>query len=278
VRGRCPSRSRRAGVATPCKSFCGSALVDLPAAGLPGDPHGPVALLGLIACTHQAPDPAPVPVDTTPAVRVVTETVTVRDHDLEQRVSRLELQLLDRDAQIEDLQARLDAASREVVRSMAKVQTLATRAEAASGMAEAQIVLQTLRRSARGQANTEVARTQRMLDEALLEFNRQNYGGALYLANQAKAQAGVRSRGSGDASSLRPGEVPFAVPLSLRTVGRCKIRDGPGTTFRVLSTLDAGVHLTGMSYVDQWMRVVDDSSRGGWVFYNLVQKTSDSAN
>lgn len=238
-----------------------------------------VALLGLVACTHQGPDPMPSPVDTTPVIRVVTETVTVRDHDLEQRVSRLELQLLDRDAQIEDLQARLDAASREVVRSMAKVQTLATRAEAASGMAEAQIVLQTLRRSARGQANPEVVRMQRMLDEALLEFNRQNYGGALYLANQAKAQGGVvRSRVSGDTSSSRPGEVPFAVPLSLRTVGRCKIREGPGTTFRVLSTLDAGVHLTGISYVDQWMRVVDDSARGGWVFYNLVQKRSDSAN
>jgi hypothetical protein len=235
------------------------------------------ALLGLVACTHQAPDPVPVPVDTTPVVRVVTETVTVRDHDLEQRVSRLELQLLDRDAQVEDLQARLDAASREVVRSMAKVQTLATRAEAASGMAEAQIVLQTLRRSARGQASPEVARAAKMLKEAADEFDRQNYGGALYLANQAKAQASVgRSRVSGDASSLRPGETMFTVPLSLRTVGRCKIREGPGTTFRVLSTLDAGVRLTGISFVDQWMRVADDSGRGGWVFYNLVQKRTDS--
>jgi hypothetical protein len=238
-----------------------------------------VALLGLVACTHRAPDPVPGPVNTTPVVRVVTETVTVRDHDLEQRVSRLELQLLDREAQVEDLQARLDAASREVVRSMAKVQTLATRAEAASGMAEAQIVLQALRRSAHGQATPEVVRTAKMLKDAADEFDRQNYGGALYLANQAKAQAGgERSRASGDASSLRPGETMFTVPLSLRTIGRCKIREGPGTTFRVLSTLDAGVHLTGISYVDQWMRVVDDSARGGWVFYNLVQKRSDSAN
>ena len=235
------------------------------------------ALLGSVACAHRVPDPVPVP-DTAPAVRVVTETVTVRDHDLEQRVTRLELQLLDRDAQVEDLQARLDAASREVVRSMAKVQTLATRAEAASGMAEAQIVLQTLRRSARGQASPEVARAAKMLKEAADEFDRQNYGGALYLANQAKAQASVgRSRVSGDASSLRPGETMFTVPLSLRTVGRCKIREGPGTTFRVLSTLDAGVRLTGISFVDQWMRVADDSGKGGWVFYNLVKRT-DSAN
>jgi SH3-like domain-containing protein len=29
--------------------------------------------------------------------------------------------------------------------------------------------------------------------------------------------------------------------------------------------------------VDQWMRVADDSGKGGWVFYNLVKRT-DSAN
>jgi len=236
--------------------------------------------LVLAACSHPAPDPLPVPDTASAPPRVVVETVTVRDHDLEQRVGRLELQLLDRDAQVEDLQARLDAASREVVRSMAKVQTLATRAEAASGMAEAQIALQTLRRSTRGQATPEVARATKFLADAATEFDHQNYGGALYLANQAKSLASVgRTRVSGgDPTSLRPGESMFAVPLSLRTVARCKVREGPGTTYRTITTLDGGVRLTGMSYVDQWIRVVDDSGRGGWVFFSLVQKRTDSGN
>jgi hypothetical protein len=235
-------------------------------------------LLATAACRRPAPSTVPVPDST--KVRVVTETVTVRDRELDQRVARLELRLLDRDAQVEDLQGRLEEASREVVRSMAKVQTLATRAEAASGMAEAQIVLQTLRRSARGQAAPEVARGAKFLDDATNEFNRQNYGGALWLANQAKSQASVgRTRVSGgDPSSLRPGEVMFAVPLMLATAGRCKIREGPGTTFRVIATLDGGSRLTGYSYADQWMRVADDSGRVGWVFWNLVQKRSDSGN
>lgn len=236
------------------------------------------AVLALTACAHAAPDPVPAPDSGRTQLRVVTETVTVRDHELEQRVARLELQLLDRDALVDDLQARLDAASREVVRSMAKVQTLATRAEAASGMAEAQIVLQALRRSTPGQANPELARATKMLNDAASEFDHQNYGGALYLANQAKSQASVgRSRvpGGGDPSA-RPGESLFAVPLPLRATSRCNLRDGPGTTFRVLATLDSGVPLTGISYLDQWMRVVDDSGREGWVFYNLVRKRTDS--
>jgi hypothetical protein len=234
--------------------------------------------LALAACSKGAPEPAPAPVATPPA-RVVTETVTVRDHDLEQRVSRQDLLLLDKDAQIEELQTQLDEARREVLRSMAKVQTLATRAEAASAMAEAEIALQTLRRSAGGQAAPEVAKAAKLYAEASDQFNKQNYGGALWLANQAKTQAGLgRRRFTGaDPAALRPGEQLFAVPLRLQTVGRSNLREGPGTGYRSLVTLEGGRPLTAFSFVDQWMRVSDDSGRSGWVFYNLVRKRPDSA-
>lgn len=237
-------------------------------------------VLVVLGCRHPAVVSAPVPVaDSGSTSRVVTETVTVRDKDLEQRVSRLELTLLERDAQVEDLQNRLEETRREVVRSMAKVQTLATRAEAASGMAEAEIALQTLRRSSRGAGAPDVPRVSKLLQDATNEFNKQNYGGALYLANQAKSQAGVgrtRSPG-GDVSSLRPGEVQFAVPIGLQTSARCKLRDGPGTAFRVLATLESGAPLTGISHVDQWVRVSNDSGQAGWVFWNLVQRRADAA-
>jgi SH3 domain-containing protein len=237
-------------------------------------------LVGVAACGAPNADPAPVPVtdSTKGPARVVIETVTVHDKDLEQRVSRLELSLLERDAQVEDLQNRLEETRREVVRSMAKVQTLATRAEAASGMAEAEIALQSLRTSSRSAA-PDVARVTKLLQDATNEFNKQNYGGALYLANQAKSTAGVgRTRNSGgDASSLRPGEVTFAAPLALQTSARAKLREGPGTTFRVLATLEAGAPLTALAHVDQWVRVSTDSGPSGWVFWNLVQRRADAA-
>lgn len=240
---------------------------------------------GVAGCNHPAADPAPAPVADTTRERVVTETVTVRDKDLEQRVSRLEMSLMERDAQVEDLQNRLEDTRREVVRSMAKVQTLATRAEAASGMAEAEIALQSLRSAARaaggsgGPGASDVARVSKLLQDATNEFNKQNYGGALYLANQVKSQSGVgrtRSLG-GDQSTLRPGEAQFAVPLDLQAATRCKLRDGPATTFRVLATLEAGSALTGVSHVDQWVRVMTDSGQTGWVFWNLVQRRVSAA-
>jgi hypothetical protein len=37
------------------------------------------------------------------------------------------------------------------------------------------------------------------------------------------------------------------------------------------------VPLTGISHVDQWVRVSKDSGQSGWVFWNLVQRRADAA-
>ena len=204
--------------------------------------------------------------------RTAAETVTVRDPEMEQRSARLELRLLEKDAQLEEMQARLDEARREVVRSMAKLQTLATRAEAASGMAEAELALQSLRSIQ--QAALEVAQSARLLDMSTAEFNRENYGGALYLANQAKNVAGTgRGRLLGvDRGALRTGEVLFALPLRLQASGRSNVRDGPGPGFRVVFTITTGMPLTGHSYFADWVRISDDSSRSGWIHQSRIDR------
>jgi len=194
---------------------------------------------------------------------------------LELRVARLELRLTERDAQIEDLQARLDEARQEVVRAMAKLQTLASRAEAASAIAEAEIALQALRAATGGQAageGSDVAQAGTLVQQASAVFAKQNYGGALYLANQAKSLAGMsRSRlGGADQPPLRPGEVPFVVPVRLQVTARGKVRDGPGAGYKVLFTVDPGAGLIGFSAMEQWVRVADEGGRGGWMFLNLV--------
>lgn len=226
------------------------------------------------ACTscrpaRTSPRPTPAGRDTT-----ARRPAVIRDTVLEQRVGRLELRLLERDAQVEELQGRLDDARREVVRSMAKLQSLATRAEAASGMAEAEIALQALRSSGGSPAAPppEIGQATQLMQLATAEFDRQNYGGALYLANQAKdaAAAGRGRLASVERGTLRAGEVPFAVPLGLQTTARANVRDGPGSGFPVVVTLEPGARLTGYSYVDQWVRITDESGRAGWIHQSLV--------
>lgn len=186
-------------------------------------------------------------------------------------MAALELQLLERNAQIASLTSQLNDARQEVVRAMARLRTLATRAEAASGMAEAELAVQSLRGKA-DRAAPELAQAQQLLDLSSAEFNDENYGGALYLANQAKAfakEAETRVAGAQDLAP-RPGEVVFAIPVPLKVVSRANVREGPGTNFAVLFTLDAGVPVLGHSYTSDWVRVVDENGRAGWITRNLV--------
>ena len=216
------------------------------------------------------PPPVRGPRDTTR----VRAPAPVRDTALEQRAARLELRVLEQEAQVGDLQTRLDEARREVVRAMAKLQSLATRAEAASGMAEAEIALQALR-SANGSNSTpppEWAQGNELLQLATTEFDQQNYAGALYLATEAKnaASAGQRRAANDDRGATRKGEVPFALPLRVQTTGRANLREGPSANAKVLFTLESSVALVAYSYVDQWVRVSADNDRNGWIHQTLI--------
>ncbi len=194
--------------------------------------------------------------------------------DLEARVARLEVRLLESDAQIEDLQGKLDDARQEAVRAMAKLQTLATRAEAASGMAEAEIAVDSLKAAAGSQQPPELSQSVRLLQMSTTEFDKSNYGGSLYLANQAKlaAGAGHGRLAASSGSALRQGEVLLAVPVRLKTVSTGNVREGPGTGFKVLFTLQPGAEVVGYSYLDTWLRVGDQAGRAGWVHYTVLAR------
>src|SRR6267378_1361172 len=113
-----------------------------------------------------------------------------------------------------------------------------------------------------------------LLQLATTEFDQQNYAGALYLATEAKnaAAAGRGRVASDDRTATRRGEVPFALPLQLQTTGRANVREGPGAGFKVLFTLETGVPIVAYSYVDQWVRIRDDSDRPGWIHQTLVDR------
>jgi hypothetical protein len=206
---------------------------------------------------------------------VARDTVTVRDPDQDKRIAGLELQLLARDAQIEDLQTKLDDTRAEVVRAMAKLQSVASRAQAASAMAEAEVALQTMKAgSQQDDPPPEAEQVTRLVRQAAAEFDKQNYGGSLYLANQAKTVASsYRGRlAVAGRENPRPGETPFAVPLKLVTITRGNVRGGPGTNFPIVFSADSGTVLTGYSYADEWIRISDLGGRNGWIFRSLVSR------
>jgi uncharacterized coiled-coil protein SlyX len=230
-----------------------------------------LSALAPAACSGKpaaAPPPGPAP--RVERAKPETVTVTVRDADLDRRIAKLELHTLERDAHIAELETRLGDARDEVVRTMAKLQTLSSRAEAASGIAEAEVALGTLR-SRVGAQHPDVVEVQRLVQQGSSEFSKNNFGGAFYLASQAKASAtAARGRLGTSTAAPRPGEVAFAVPIRIKTVARGNVREGPGTNTAVAFAIENGAQLTAFSMTDDWIRVTDDTGRSGWIFRTLV--------
>jgi len=232
----------------------------------------PVA--ALTACTsRQPPPPAPAPVVAAPpAPAPETVTVTVRDPDLDRESARLRMSLLERSAQLAETTRRLEEATTDVVRAMARLRSVATRAEAASAIAEAEVTLQQLRGGAGQQLPPEARQTEAALRSASAAFDAENYGGAVYLATQAKrvATAG-RGRLAEGGETARAGERAFAVPVALTTTTRANLRAAPATTADLVATVPPGTPLTAYAYMQDWMRVTMADGRGAWVHQSLVR-------
>ncbi len=225
--------------------------------------------------TQQAPEPAVSAEEVRREAQLSAERQAERIGVLQQSMADLQLGLMEREAQVTELQAKLDEAIQEVVRTKAKLKSVESRAEAASTMAEAEIALKAVRAEA-AEPGPEVFHAEQLLEMSAREFEIRNYGGSLYLASQAMSLVNISQRRLGGADiSHTAGEVLFAIPLSLEATRNSNVREGPGRGFKVLFTLPERTRLLGLAYKDQWVRVRHDDGRGGWIFHSLVQSRLD---
>ena len=235
----------------------------------------PALGVSLAACSLVNPS-------TTPAPEVAPVVDTIEDSSeqalaLEQRVATLQLQLFESDARVADLQRQLETAREEVVRATTPSQTSASRDEAAAAMAEAEIRVRAVAEAVGNEEVAEVAQARHLLSLSTTEFADENYGGALYLANQARevARAGEYRLTSGAQGDRQPGERMFALPVPLETVRQSNVRTGPGLGFPVSATLDPLTPVVGHSHTARWIRITDDEGREGWIFHSLVRSRGE---
>ena len=207
-----------------------------------------------------------------PATQESAAKQRVASRELEERIVELQLHLLEQEAHMKELQRKLDEAIAEVVRAKAKMHSLESKAEAASTMAEAEIALNVLNARMPGEGKSpEAVQAEHLLKMSLGEFEKQNYGGALYLVNQAKGFITAGEARLKSQEHVRAGEVFFAAPLALRVLRTGNVREGPGLNFKVLFTLEKGTPLVGHSRRGQWVRIEDQKGQAGWISYTLVE-------
>lgn len=202
-----------------------------------------------------------------------------KKHNWESDLARLKLALLEKEAQIAALEDKYNKAIQEVVRTKAKLHSLESKAEAASTMAEAEVALKALlAKAVELKDGPEVVQAGQLLQMSAQEFRNANYGGALYLASQAKGLVSI-GQGRLTGRAERPivsGEVLFALSIPLQASATGNVRQGPGLDSAVLFTVDKGTLLVGHSYKGEWVRVKDDEGRGGWIHQTLVGRRQDA--
>lgn len=218
----------------------------------------------LSACAGKAPE----------QMRLPGEPMTQEQAAAQEReIAKLKLAILEKETQITAVEKKYNEAVQEVVRTKAKLHSLESKAEAASTMAEAEIALNALTSRAAGQKESpELIQATHLLEMSSQEFKKENYGGALYLASQAKGLVHVgqgRLMGREKTPVVR-GEVLFATPLPLQVLAKSNVRQGPGEDFEVLFTLEKGALLVAHSHKDDWVRIKDEDGRGGWIYQTLV--------
>ena len=225
----------------------------------------------LSGCTTAPVHPEPAPA---PSRSAAEEAKRAAAHqELEERFARQQLLLMEREAQVKLLTQKLDAAILEVVRAMAKLRGLESRAEAASNLAETEIAVKALHRDgAARQKDSDLIQAEQLLTLAAAEFKKENYSGTVYLTNQAKSLIKAREARSVESLPKMDGEVAFSVPLTLRVVNKSNVREGPGPSFKVLFAVGPDAPLTAYSYKGLWVRIKAYDGRNGWMHYSLIDQ------
>lgn len=244
----------------------------------PGPPKAP-----------SAPAPAPCPPDPSAELREENAALHKKLADsqaqlveLNSMISKSSLRLLEFESltkelerRVESQQQRLEAAIVEVVRTKSKLRSIESKAEAASTLAEAEIAMKEFKGRISGldkSASEELVAVDQLLKMSAAAFKDQNYGGALYLANQSKTR--VRAihtlQNKIPEGAVASGETAFSKPLTLKVLKKSNIRQGPGLKENVIVLLDPGVLVTGYGYKDSWVRVETQGGTVGWIFRELI--------
>lgn len=169
---------------------------------------------------------------------------------------------------------QLDEAVLEVVRSKAKLGSLGSRAEAATALAESESLAKTLQGRSPQMVNDQDYRVaERLLALGNQEFRNDNFGGAYYLASNARTAFAVMVARTASAVPSATGDRPelrFPQPVDLSFSSRGNVRERPSTEARAIRVAEKATPVKGVSARDLWILVEFADGMRGWAFHDLL--------
>lgn len=193
--------------------------------------------------------------------------------EFDTKLARLQALLSEKDAQIQTLHRKLDDTIQEAVRTKSKLRSQENKADAVSGLAEAETAMKTFKESMPGaDMRAELTEANSLMKMGADELKKENYSGTLYVTNQVKAILKDVQENAQGRNTMTPvdGEVLFALPLPLKIAASGKVREHPAADSAVAWSVERGASPVALSHKGPWIRVKGDGDRSGWIFYNLV--------
>lgn len=193
---------------------------------------------------------------------------------LTNKIAGLELKLLEKQAEINQLMISQQNSISEAVLAKAKLRSYLGKAGAVAGMIETKMALKAIKvdqmneqqKRILSQANSLILMSDKALDEG-------NLDGATFLSGKARQLILTISMQNKDdeQSDQHLEKVTFIIPLTMKTFRRSNVRDKPDINSEIQFQLEGDVQVNALWYTDKWIYVEDDTNRKGWVYYYLLQ-------
>ena len=191
-------------------------------------------------------------------------------------ITSLQMALLEREAQLQQITLEQQATIQEMVRTQAKLRSRNSRAETATLLAEVTITIKKAKGVAHPNQSAIVERSQQLLAQANDAFQAENYDSASFLARQGISgiQGLIVQNSYSDNTNLKQQvDQLFAIPLNMRVIGSSPMRSMPSNDGDIIVVLEPDAQLTAIGYKGTWVKVVwnSETRTDGWVFYNLLE-------
>lgn len=160
----------------------------------------------------------------------------------------------------------LEATETELIRTKARLKGLETRAEAASAIAEARILMRRAE-GGRGRA-ADVGRAQESLVRAEELLQQDNFGAAIFFAS--KAQDFVKINEPRPTPPAADDERPAPRPTCAVKAATANLRESPSTDAPVLASVPRGTTLQALAVRGGWTKV-RQGDVVGWILTRLVE-------
>lgn len=189
-----------------------------------------------------------------------------------QEVGHLRLQLLAKQAEINQLLISHEQALQTAARANTRPRGIDNKADTVAAIAEAAVTIKNAREIAADEQQPALAHAEHLLETSRKEMQAGNLDTASFLAAKALqlAQLPQPLSNSKPADQSTGSEIPFVIPITMVTVRKSNVREMPEIGSKLLFQLAGGIEVKALGYKDLWLRIATEQGREGWIYYSLL--------